>query len=160
MSRQGLRIALSITLLGLGSSGCVERQLTIVTTPPGARVWLNDEDIGASPVTASFQWYGDYNIRIEKPGFQTLHTHRLLEGPWYDSFPFDFLAQIVNPRRIVDTYEWSFELQPGQPIARDALIGQALSLSQQLADEAKEDDASKSIDRVQEPDDQQPQEKE
>lgn len=131
MSRQWLRTLMRMTVLGVLCGGCVERQLTIVTTPPGARVWLNDEDIGESPVTTSFKWYGDYNVRISKPGFQTLSTHRLLEGPWYDSFPFDFLAQIVNPRQIVDSYEWSFELQPRQPIARDTLISQALKLSQE-----------------------------
>ena len=139
MSRQALRIVFSMTLLGVCCSGCVERQLTINTTPPGARVWLNDEPLGEAPVTASFQWYGDYNIRIEKPGYQTLQTHRPLQGPWYASFPFDFLAQIVNPKRIVDSYEWSFELQARQPIARDALVAEALSLSQQLQDEAKEE---------------------
>jgi len=120
-------------------SGCVERQLTINTTPPGARVWLNDEPMGESPVTAPFKWYGDYNVRIEKPGFQTLYTHRLLEGPWYDTFPFDFLAQIVNPRRIVDAYDWTFELQAKQPVAQDPLVARALSLSQQMEDSAQAD---------------------
>jgi len=139
MSRQLIVITLGITLLGIFSSGCVERQLTIITTPPGAQVFLNDEDMGESPVTAAFKWYGDYNVRIIKPGFQTLNTHRPLQGPWYDSFPFDFLAQIVNPRRITDAYEWSFELQPRQPVARDALIARALSLSQQMEDSALED---------------------
>jgi hypothetical protein len=139
MSRQRVRHILGIILLGTFCSGCVERQLTIVTTPPGALIYLNDEEIGESPVTAPFKWYGDYNVRISKPGFQTLHTHRLLEGPWYDSFPFDFLAQIVNPKRITDTYEWSFELDPKQPMDRDALIAQALSLSQQMDDSVLED---------------------
>jgi len=131
---------LAITVLGVLCCGCVERQLTVVTTPAGARVWLNDEDIGESPVTTAFKWYGDYNVRIAKPGFQTLNTHRLLEGPWYDSFPFDFLAQIVNPQHIVDSYEWSFELQPRQPVARDTLISQALNLSQEVEDTATPQD--------------------
>lgn len=139
MSRRQVRGVLCITLLGVFCNGCVDRQLTITTTPPDARVWLNDEDLGQTPVTASFQWYGDYNVRIEKPGYQTLQTHRLLKAPWYDTFPFDFLAQIVNPKRINDTYTWTFELEPRQPISRDALISQALSLSQQLEDQARED---------------------
>jgi hypothetical protein len=139
MSRQLVRITLGMTLLVMFCSGCVERQLTINTTPPGARIWLNDEDMGESPVTTPFKWYGDYNVRITKPGFQTLHTHRPLEAPWYDTFPFDFLAQIVNPQRIVDAYDWTFELQPKQPVAQEALIAQALSLSQQLEATTLED---------------------
>jgi len=139
MSGQWVRLKLGILFVGVFCSGCVERQLTIVTTPPGALVYLNDEEIGESPVTTPFKWYGDYNVRISKPGFQTLHTHRLLEGPWYDSFPFDFLAQIVNPKRITDSYEWSFELNAKQPMDRDALIAQALSLGQHMDDSAQED---------------------
>ena len=82
----------------------MERQLTINTTPQGALVVLNDEEIGISPVTVSFNWYGDYNVRIIKDEFETLKTHRKLKGPWYDKFPFDFFAQIVNPKRIVDSW--------------------------------------------------------
>ena len=102
--------------------GCVERKLTINTEPPGALVVLNDEEIGESPVTIAFNWYGDYCVRISKEGFQTLDTHQELEGPWYDDFPFDFFAQIVSPKRIVDSYEWTFELSPMQPVSRDELI--------------------------------------
>ncbi len=139
MSKQLAPISLGMTLLVMFCCGCVERQLTINTTPPGARVWLNDEDMGESPMTTRFKWYGDYNVRIEKPGFRTLHTHRPLEGPWYDTFPFDFLAQIVNPRRIVDAYDWTFALQPKQPAAQDAIIARALGLSRQMEDSAQED---------------------
>ncbi|MCP4263659.1 MAG: PEGA domain-containing protein, partial [Planctomycetes bacterium] len=52
-----LVISLSVSLL---LSGCVERKLTINTEPQGALVILNDEEIGTSPVTVSFEWYGDY----------------------------------------------------------------------------------------------------
>ena len=79
-------------------SGCVERQLTINTAPQGALVALNDEEIGESPVTVPFNWYGDYNVRISKEGFETLKTHRKLKGPWYDKFPFDLFAQVLNPK--------------------------------------------------------------
>jgi hypothetical protein len=112
--------------------GCVERRLTINTEPQGALIVLNDEEIGESPVTVSFEWYGDYNVRISKPGFETLKTHRELKGPWYDMFPFDFFAQILNPNRIVDSYEWTFELAPRKEISREALIQDAEELKKQL----------------------------
>lgn len=125
--------ALSIVLiLGLFVSGCVERRLTINTRPQGALVVLNDEEIGTSPVTVSFQWYGDYNVTIRKEGFETLKTHRKLKAPWYDAFPFDFFAQIVNPKRIVDSYEWTFQLQDRKEPTRQELIRQAEELEKQL----------------------------
>ena len=103
-------------------SGCVERKLTINTEPQGAIVALNDEEIGISPVTIEFNWYGDYNIRIEKQGYETLNTHRELKGPVHDHFPFDFLFEVFWPGRVVDEYEWSFGLAEYQPVDRDELL--------------------------------------
>lgn len=122
---------LSVMILTL-LSGCVERQLTIKTNPDQALVVLNDEELGLSPVTVNFNWYGDYCVRIQKEGYETLNTHRELKGPWYDAFPFDFFAQIVNPKRIVDSYEWTFDLAPRQPISREELIQNAREMQNQL----------------------------
>ncbi|OHB62825.1 MAG: hypothetical protein A2Y77_01475, partial [Planctomycetes bacterium RBG_13_62_9] len=101
-------IGLAMIVLG----GCVERRLTINTEPPGATVVLNDQQIGVSPVTVPFNWYGDYWVRISKDGYETLNTHRELKKPLHDLPPFDFFAEILYPGRIVDTYEWTFELAP------------------------------------------------
>ena len=114
-----------ILIVDLVLGGCVERELTINTKPEEALVILNDEEIGTSPVAVSFNWYGDYYVRISKPGYETLNTHRQLKGPWYDHFPFDFFAQIVIPDRIVDSYEWTFELSPKQQISREELVQKA-----------------------------------
>lgn len=119
---------LSVSLL-LG--GCVERRLTINTEPQGALVILNDEEIGESPVTVPFNWYGDYWVRISKQGYETLDTHRELKGPWYDHFPFDFFT-MLNPKRTVDSYEWTFELSPKKEISREELIQKAEELKEQL----------------------------
>lgn len=112
-------------------AGCVERRLTINTQPQGALVVLNDEEIGTSPVTVPFNWYGDYDVRISKEGFATLKTHRELKGPWYDNFPFDFFA-LLNPKRTVDSYEWTFDLAPLQQPTREELIQNAEELKKQL----------------------------
>ena len=124
-------VLLSIIFI-LFSSGCVERRLTIKSTPPGALVLLNDEEIGPTPVTTSFNWYGDYNIIISKEGYETLKTHRMLKGPWYDRFPFDFFAQILMPKKIVDSYEWTFTLSEKQLMPRETLIKNAEDLQKKL----------------------------
>lgn len=129
MGKYGLsNLAVVSLIIAVILGGCVERQLTINTQPQGALVVLNDEEIGTSPVTVSFEWYGDYDVRISKEGFATLKTHRKLESPWYDAFPFDFFAQILNPDRIVDEYEWTFELAPKKKISREELIQNAEEL--------------------------------
>ena len=132
MTKCNILVMTAFFIAALMLGGCVERELKINTKPEGALVILNDEEIGTSPVTVSFEWYGEYYVRISKPGFETLDTHRKLKGPWYDLFPFDFFAQIVNPNRIVDSYEWTFELSPRKEITREELIQKAEKLKEQL----------------------------
>ncbi len=132
MRRHSSIVILFILLfMSLSLTGCVERRLTINTKPQGAIITLNDEEIGISPVTTSFEWYGDYNVRISKEGYATLNTHRDLKSPWYDSFPFDFFA-MLNPNRKVDSYEWTFELALQQQPTTEELIQNAEKLKEQL----------------------------
>ena len=109
-------------------AGCVERKLTINTEPQGANVILNDQEIGVSPVTVPFNWYGDYWVRVNKNGYEMLNTHRKLKAPLHDYFPFDFVVEVLYPGRIVDAYEWTFALAPQEYPTRDQLIenGEAL----------------------------------
>lgn len=113
------------------AGGCVERRLTVNTEPQGALVELNDEEVGVSPVTVSFNWYGDYRVRIRKEGYETLSTHRELPKPMHDDFPFDFFA-LLNPETKVDSYEWTFELQPRQEVDRAELIEKAQDMRNKL----------------------------
>lgn len=116
-------------------AGCVERKLTIVTEPEQAVVWLNDEEVGVTPVTVNFNWYGDYNIRIEKSGYGILNTHRLLERPAHDRFPLDFFAEVLWPGRIEDAYTWTFDLEPFQQASAEELIERANHMRDQANNE-------------------------
>jgi hypothetical protein len=127
-------VVLSVMVL----TGCVERRLTINTEPAGALVWLNDEEIGASPVTVEFNWYGDYKVRVSKEGYETLNTHRKLEAPLHDAVGIDFVAEILWPGRIVDEYEWSFRLAEYQPPQHAELIDAAQQMKQTAAAEFEE----------------------
>jgi hypothetical protein len=129
---KALTLVLFSAAVGMFLTGCVERRLTINTEPRGALVVLNDQQIGVSPVTVTFNWYGDYWVRISKDGYETLDTHRRLKAPWYDWPPFDFLVQIAEPTRVVDSYEWTFELTPKQYPTRDELIERAHTLRSQI----------------------------
>ncbi len=114
------------------TSGCIERELKINTAPQGAMVELNDEMIGQSPVTVSFNWYGDYYVRLTKDGYETLNTHKNLKAPWYDHFPFDFFVGVLWPDRIVDSYEWTFELKEKKELTREELIQKAEDMKKEM----------------------------
>lgn len=117
-------------------NGCVERRLTINTEPPGALVFLNDEEIGISPVTVDFNWYGDYKIRASKQGYEILETHQKLTAPAHDQFPLDFFAEVLWPDTIVNEYEWTFKLTPYSPPEREELIQAALQMKEQTLQQA------------------------
>jgi hypothetical protein len=113
--------------------GCVERKITVLTEPPGALVALNDEDIGISPVTVGFEWYGDYSVRITKEGFKTLNTHKDLKRPLKDRVGFDLLDDTFHTR--IDEYTWTFKLEPYQQPQKDQLIDQAVKMQKLTAEE-------------------------
>ena len=97
-------------VLGLGAAllaatGCVRRTLTVRTEPQAARVWLNNEEIGESPVTVDFTWYGDYEVTLRKEGYTTLQTHHVVAAPWYQ-WPFiDFVSEVLVLFEIHDRHE-------------------------------------------------------
>jgi hypothetical protein len=46
--------------------GCVERTISITSEPRGALVYLNDEEVGRTPVSVPFTYYGVYDVRLER----------------------------------------------------------------------------------------------
>ena len=90
------------------SFGCVRRTVTINTDPQGARVILNDEEVGTSPVSVDFTWYGDYDVIIRHEAYETLHTHKRIKAPWYQVPPIDFFAEAFVPFTIHDRHEMCF----------------------------------------------------
>jgi hypothetical protein len=122
-------------------TGCVERKITITTEPSGALVLLNDEEVGTSPVTVGFEWYGDYNVQISKSGYQTLKTHQNLKRPVADRFPVDLFADMFSSK--IYQYNWNFKLEPLQPIDKEKLIKSAVDLQKQALIPTEEDSAKK-----------------
>ena len=125
------RLTRRLVLLGLvivlpAASGCLRRTMTINTAPQGARVLLNDQEVGTSPVSVDFTFYGDYSVILQKDGYQTLQTHQVVETPWYELPGLDFFTEILWPFPVHDKREYTFEMQQaGPPIAREDLVKQA-----------------------------------
>ena len=97
------RVILSICMLSPAAfMGCIERTVSINTEPAGATVFLNDEEVGKSPVKVPFTWYGDYDIIVRKPGFKTLKTNQRFRAPWYQYPIIDIFAECLVPYTIHD----------------------------------------------------------
>jgi hypothetical protein len=119
MDRQ-LRIAncglklLAGALACLVMAGCVEQTMTIESTPPGALVYMNDQELGRTPVTKDFTWYGDYDVQIRLEGYQTLKTHEPVMAPAWNWAPFDLLASLA-PMTFKDHRSLNYTLKPLDP---------------------------------------------
>ena len=127
MSRRGWWAVLLLACLPVG--GCVERIMKIDSRPQGARVLINDEDVGTTPVQVSFLWYGDYDIVLRKEGYRTLKTHYLAQPPWYELPGVDVFSEVLWPGMIRDVHTLPvFELQPASPAPVEDVLRRAVDL--------------------------------
>jgi hypothetical protein len=115
------------------SGGCVERTLTVRSDPPGALVFLNDQEVGRTPFSKRFLWYGTYDVQVRKEGYQTLKTQSPVIAPWWQWVPFDFVAELV-PLKLEDSHAVSYTLKPlsHEHVNPDAIVDRAEDLSEQL----------------------------
>ena len=132
-------------LLGLCAGvppGCVERKITIGSEPAGALVLLNDVEVGRTPVTVPFKWYGDYDVRIrlernegtaEKPDIHHyyLHTSKTTTIPWFEIFGVDLFAELL-PIPFKDEQVWAFPVPAVTEPTDDDLIARARSMKGEL----------------------------
>ena len=63
--------------------GCVERRYTIRSDPPGATVIVNGEEIGPTPASKSFVYYGEREITLMLDGYETKTVIQPITAPWW-----------------------------------------------------------------------------
>jgi hypothetical protein len=122
-----------LVAMGLLCGGCVQRFLTVKSDPPGALVTLNGMEVGRTPMTRSFTWYGNYDVELRKPGYETLKTHAAIIAPWWQWTPIDLLAEMM-PFHPTDHQSVSYQLKPAstQPADPQMMLEKADQLRTQL----------------------------
>jgi hypothetical protein len=93
----------------LAAGGCVERQMTLVTEPSGARAYYNEKYVGETPVTFHFTYYQGPGLRFEKDGYDTLKTIPNVKAPFYQVFPLDLFAE-TSPLTFYDRQKFAYTL--------------------------------------------------
>lgn len=131
------RAALPITFLCLALCvGCVQRTISITSEPSGALVHLNDEEVGRTPLTVPFTFYGVYDVRLDAEGYEPLWTKRKTEAPWWEMPGPDLIAEAI-PDNDVELH-WHFELDPQTPpeqVDADELLERATQLRHRALDQ-------------------------
>ncbi len=111
MNRRATTATAIALAAALALPGCVQRKLRITSEPPGARVWVNDVEIGTTPAETEFTFYGWYDIRLERPGYEPLMTEREAVAPIWEWPGLDLAAEIL-PIPFDHTAEFHFDLTP------------------------------------------------
>jgi hypothetical protein len=100
-------LAASIALL---CGGCVERVMHISSDPDGALVYLNDEEVGKTPLDVEFTFYGTYDVRLEKEGFQALWVKQKAVAPWWETIGPDLAGEAIPNNKV--ELNWHFKMEP------------------------------------------------
>ncbi|HEX4132127.1 MAG TPA: PEGA domain-containing protein [Pirellulales bacterium] len=123
-------LAAALSLAALAGAGCVQRRLTIRSNPPGALVYVDNYEIGTTPISTDYIYYGARKIVLVKDGYETLTVKKSLWPPWYDLFPLDFVTENLLPLEIRDERGLDFEMKPMVVVPTEQLLGRAENLRQ------------------------------
>lgn len=115
-------------LLVVMATGCIQRRLTIRSNPPGALVFIDNYEIGTTPVSTDYIYYGKRRIRVVKDGYEILNVDQFIAPPWYEILPLEFVTENLVPFEIRDQRTLEFELMPQVVVSTEQLLGRAENL--------------------------------
>ncbi|MDR2757530.1 MAG: PEGA domain-containing protein [Planctomycetaceae bacterium] len=121
-----LLIFLSLILLFF--NGCVRRRMTVRSNPPGATVYLDSKEIGRTPFSTNFDFYGKREFRIVKQGYETKTVLLPVPAPWYELPGIDFISEVLLPGKLTDHKYYEFDMRPEQITPTHELVGRAEDL--------------------------------
>ena len=118
----------------LPMTGCVRRTISITSDPNGALVWLNGREIGRTPVTVDFLYYGEYDVQLVADGYEPLLTTGQADAPLWDNVPLDLFAEIT-PGEKHSRIQWHYVMSPrnDDPVA---LLERAREMRSRAGDSA------------------------
>lgn len=120
-----------LLLLSLGfAGGCVRRVIEITSDPDGATVWLNDREVGTTPLEVEIVFYGKYDVQVRHLGYEPMTTFGSAKAPVWDTPGLDFIAEII-PASFESRNVWHFAMVPETNDA-EALLQRAEALRVQV----------------------------
>jgi hypothetical protein len=89
--------------------GCADRRIIIRSEPEGAKVIVDSKEMGVTPCSFPFTYYGTREIILKKNGYQTMRILKQINAPFIHIFPFDVLILFV-PYPLKDHRDFSYIL--------------------------------------------------
>jgi hypothetical protein len=126
-------LAVLIAALALLSTSCVERRMTVISDPPGALVYLDDEEKGYTPVTFTFYFYGTRTFVLKRDGCRILEKVVEVERPWWEG-PIIQVFTDLGPIPLTDkkTYTFKLEALTEHPVTPEEVIRRATEMKSRV----------------------------
>ena len=119
-----------VAAMMLVPGGCVRRRFNVRSNPPGALVYVDNQQIGTTPCSVDFTYYGTREIRLVKAGYETLTVNQPIPAPWYQVPPIDFISENLVPNKIRDNRTVCYDLAPQLVVPTEQLLERANQLRQ------------------------------
>ncbi|MBK7876773.1 MAG: PEGA domain-containing protein [Planctomycetes bacterium] len=107
-----LRLALLALALSVTTSCAARRELVILSEPSGAQVRLDNQVVGWTPYTTTFEAYGTRRVTLYREGYRSQSMLVDLNPPWFGVFPFDVFSEVVVPVGWQDRHVVELHLEP------------------------------------------------
>jgi len=104
--------------------------MTVRSNPPGAFVYIDNHEIGVTPCSTDFVYYGTRQFRLVREGYETLTVDKKVSAPWYEWYGLDFVSENLVPTEIRDERTLDFDLVPQRLIAPEQLVANGNQLRQ------------------------------
>ncbi|MDR1478387.1 MAG: PEGA domain-containing protein [Planctomycetaceae bacterium] len=102
--------------------------MTVRSNPPGATVYLDGKEIGRTPFSANFDFYGNREFRVVKDGYATKTVIKPVSAPWYELPGIDFVSEVLLPGKLTDQKFYEFDLEPERIVPNHELLSRAEEL--------------------------------
>jgi hypothetical protein len=91
-------------------------------------VFVDDQEIGTTPCSAAFTYYGTRKITVMKEGYRTETLYQRIAPPWYELPPLDFVVENLLPREVRDERVVDVQLVPEEIVPPQRLLERAQAL--------------------------------
>ncbi|GAB4548040.1 MAG: hypothetical protein Tsb0013_08300 [Phycisphaerales bacterium] len=120
----------ALAALMLVGCGTQSRRIIVTSEPSGARVHLNDVDVGVTPVEVDFTYFGVYDVRLRKDGYEPVWESMDAEAPLHEWPGIDLIAMAIPGDEITEL-RWHFVLAP-EDVDPAGLVERARGVREQL----------------------------
>lgn len=96
--------------------------MTLLSNPPGATAYLDNKEVGRTPCSVNFDFYGKREFRLVKEGYETKTVILPVRAPWYQWIGIDFVAEVLLPGKLTDHKFYEFDMQPDRIVPSQELV--------------------------------------